>query len=114
MSDTDETAPLAVPRDRSVEARRAARQVKAGLDRRIIESLNHGVSVVETAEREDVGRGDPAGQTPLIVEAPPARPEMAPQRLEKIESAPGNGMARKPRTHNIWYTGVRADPAASG
>jgi hypothetical protein len=35
-----------------------------------------------------------------------SRPEMAPQRLEKIESAPGNGWARKPRTHRIWYTGA--------
>src|ERR1700722_12667471 len=32
---------------------------------------------------------------------------MAPQRLEKIESAPGNGMARKPRTYDIWYTAAR-------
>ena len=36
---------------------------------------------------------DPAGQTPLAVETPPAGPEMAPQKLEKIESAPGNGSA---------------------
>ena len=28
---------------------------------------------------------------------------MAPQRLEKIESAPGNGMGSEPRTYNIWY-----------
>ena len=46
MSDTIETAPLAVPRDRSVEARRAARQVKASRERRIIASLNRGVSTV--------------------------------------------------------------------
>src|SRR5271163_2473477 len=35
-----------------------------------------------------------------------SRPEMAPQRLEKIESAPGNGWARKPRTHKMGYTGA--------
>ena len=35
------------------------------------------------------------------------RPEMAPQRLEKIESAPGNGMASEALSHNIWYTGKR-------
>ncbi len=31
---------------------------------------------------------------------------MAPQRLEKIESAPGNGRPRKPRTHKMWYGGA--------
>jgi hypothetical protein len=55
MSDTVETAPLAVTRDRSVEARRAARQAKASRERRIIESLNRGVSVAVIAEWEDVG-----------------------------------------------------------
>ena len=29
---------------------------------------------------------------------------MAPQPLEKIESAPVNGWARKPRIHKMWYT----------
>ena len=46
MSDIVETAPRAVPRDRSVEARRAVRQVKASRERRIIASLNRGVSTV--------------------------------------------------------------------
>jgi hypothetical protein len=46
MSDTIETAPLAVPRDRSFEVRRAARQVKASRERRIIASLNRGVATV--------------------------------------------------------------------
>ena len=55
MSDIVETAPRAVPRDRRVEARRAARQAKASRERRIIESLTRGVSVAEIAEREDVG-----------------------------------------------------------
>src|SRR5271163_1361574 len=55
MSDTMETVPLAVPRDRSVEARRAARQVKASRERRIIASLNRGVPVAVIAEWEDVG-----------------------------------------------------------
>ena len=35
------------------------------------------------------------------------RPEMAPQRLEKIESAPGNGMGSEASSNNIWYTGAR-------
>src|SRR5271156_5111410 len=52
MSHTVETAPPA--RARSAEARRAARQAKASRERRIIESLNRGVSIVEIAEREDV------------------------------------------------------------
>jgi hypothetical protein len=49
MSDIVETAPRAVPRDRSVEARRAARQAKATQERRFIESLNRGVSVAVIA-----------------------------------------------------------------
>jgi hypothetical protein len=32
---------------------------------------------------------------------------MAPQRLDKIESAPGNGMVSEASTHKIWYRGVR-------
>ena len=45
----------------------------------IVDLLNRGVSVVGIAAREDLT-------------AKQSRPEMAPQRLEKIESAPGNGM----------------------
>ena len=36
-----------------------------------------------------------------------SRPEMATQRLDKIESAPGNGMVSEASTHKIWYRGVR-------
>jgi hypothetical protein len=36
-----------------------------------------------------------------------SRPEMAPQRLDKIESAPGNGRVSEASTHKIWYTGAR-------
>src|SRR5271170_1965106 len=43
-----------------------------------------------------------------------SRPEMAPQRLEKIESAPGNGWARKPRTYKMWYTGPWLTVSDSG
>jgi hypothetical protein len=172
MSDTMETAPLTVPRDRSVEARRAKRQATASRERRIIASLNRGVPIAVIAEWEDVGekrmralvRGILARRMPappaqflamqvsrlneaLLVsfdamsgsnlqavdrvvkivraldryhgfvaaerwglpvaseapeEIPPwleariaarIRPRMAPQRLEKIESAPVNGMA---------------------
>jgi hypothetical protein len=32
---------------------------------------------------------------------------MAPQRLEKIESAPGNGMGSEASHHYIWYAGAR-------
>jgi hypothetical protein len=172
MSDTIETAPLAVPRDRSVEARRAKRQAKASRERRIIASLNRGVPVAVIAEWEDVGEKrmrtlvrdilarrmpEPPAQflamqvsrlneallvsfdamsgsnlqavdrvvkivraldryhgfvaaerwgLPVASEAPDQippwlearsaariRPQMAPQRLEKIESAPVNGRA---------------------
>jgi hypothetical protein len=33
-----------------------------------------------------------------------SRPEMAPQGLEKIESAPGNGSGSEASNHKIWYT----------
>jgi len=56
MSHIVESAPLAVRRDRSVEARRAERQAKAKRERRIVEFLNRGVSVTEPAEREGVAR----------------------------------------------------------
>ena len=46
---------------------------------------------------------DPAGRTPLSVEAPPASSQMAPQRPEKIESAPGDGMAPEDSSPNIWH-----------
>jgi hypothetical protein len=36
-----------------------------------------------------------------------SRPEMAPQRLERIESAPGNGMGSDASNHKMWYTGAR-------
>jgi hypothetical protein len=52
MSDTVETAPPA--RDRLTQARRRARLAKASREKRIIEGLNCGVSVVEIAEREGV------------------------------------------------------------
>ena len=52
MSHTVETAPTV--RERLAEARRAARQAKASREKRIIECLNRGVSIVEIAEREDV------------------------------------------------------------
>jgi hypothetical protein len=189
MSDIVETAPRAVPRDRSVEARRAARRAKASRERRIIESLTRGVSVAEIAEREDVGEKrmralvrdilarrtpEPRAQFlesqvnrlkealhasfgamslsnlqavdrvikivrefdryhgfaaerrshPDASEAPEeiapwlgptspkrSRPQMAPQRLEKIESAPGNGMA--PEAPGPQDMVQRCDGAAS-
>jgi hypothetical protein len=56
MSDTAETAPLAVPRHRSAEARRAAGGAPGEgepgkADRRVLEPR---VSIIEIAEREDV------------------------------------------------------------
>ena len=53
MFQSFEAAPAAA-RNRSIEARRAARQVKAGRDERIIGLLNRGVSIPEIADREGV------------------------------------------------------------
>ena len=110
MSDTVETAPRVVRRDRSVEARRAARQARARGDRRI--TWNRSVSVAEIAEREDVVEKPTrylAEQTPLSVEAPRARPEMAPQGLEKIESGRGNGMGSDASDPQYLVHGRAAD-----
>ncbi len=54
MSVFAETVPPAPLRDRSIEARRAARQAKARRERRIVDLLNRGVSVAEIAAREEV------------------------------------------------------------
>ena len=54
----------------------------------IVDLLNRGVSVVGIAAREDLT-------------AKRSRPEMAAQRFEKIESAPGNGMV--PEDSNPQY-----------
>ncbi len=48
------TLSLAGARDRSIEARRAARVAKFKRERRIIDLLNRGVSVAEIAAREGV------------------------------------------------------------
>src|SRR5271165_5542501 len=54
MSETTETASPAAPRDRSIQARRAAWLVKARREQRIVGLLNRGVSIPEIAAREDV------------------------------------------------------------
>ena len=54
MSQTAETAPPSAPRDRSIEARRAKRLLKARREGRIVQFLNRGVSIAEIAAREGV------------------------------------------------------------
>ena len=54
MSETPETASPAAPHDRSIQARRAARLVKARREQRIVGLLNRGVSIPEIAAREGV------------------------------------------------------------
>jgi DNA-binding CsgD family transcriptional regulator len=54
MSGFAETVPPAPVRNRSLEARRAARLAKARRERRIVRLLNGGVSVAEIAAREEV------------------------------------------------------------
>ncbi len=54
MSVFAETIPPAQVRDRSIEARRAARIAKAQRERRIVDLMNRGVSVAEIAAREEV------------------------------------------------------------
>lgn len=56
MPDASTAAPSPAParRDRSIQARRKAREAKAALDLQIIELLNRGVSVAEIASRSGV------------------------------------------------------------
>jgi hypothetical protein len=54
MSETTETASRAARRDRSIQARRAARLIRAKREQRIVEFLNRGVSIAEIAAREGV------------------------------------------------------------
>src|SRR5208337_5370546 len=54
MSELAETIPPAPLRNRSIEARRAARLAKARRESRIFDLLNRGVSVAEIAARENV------------------------------------------------------------
>ena len=54
MSVFAETVPPVQVRNRSIEARRAARVAKAQRERRIVDFMNRGISVAEIAAREDV------------------------------------------------------------
>src|SRR5271166_4414727 len=54
MSVFAESVPPAPLRDRSIEARRAARQAKARRERRIVDLLNRGVAIAEIAARDGV------------------------------------------------------------
>jgi hypothetical protein len=57
-------------------------------------SLNGGVSVIVALDDLTANR---------------SRREMAPQGLENVHSAPGNGMAPEILTYKIWYAGVSGD-----
>jgi len=84
VSGSVEAIPAAAACHRWVEARRVARRAKATGQEPGVGLLDRGVSVAGIAAGE--------GLT-----AKRARPEMAPQRLEKVRSAPGNGMASAAR-----------------
>jgi hypothetical protein len=94
MSDIVETVPRAVPRDRSVEARRAARQAEASRERRIIESLTRGVSVAEIAEREDVGEKRMRALVRDILARRTPEPRAQVNRLEEALHASFGAMSR--------------------
>jgi hypothetical protein len=64
----------------------------------IVGLLNRGVSVA----------GDRGARVP---DAKRSRPEMAPQRLEKIESAPGNGMGSEASNPQDVVPGQATDRA---
>ena len=89
MSGSVEAVPRSAACDRRVGARRAARMAKTGRGEPMVGFFNRGVWVAGIAARQR-----------LTVKR--ARREMAPQRLERTESAPGNGMALAALDPNIW------------
>ena len=83
----------------------AAHPAKAGLEEPVFGLSSRGASSADAAA--------PAG-----VAAKQVRQEMAPQRPEKVQFAPGSGMAPADLDPNIWYWGERRPsprrvPAAS-
>ncbi len=91
MSGSVEAVPPTAPRNRSIDAPlwcapRTRRQEP------IVKLLNRGASVARIA-------------TQAGVMAERSRPEMTPQGFEKIDSAPGNGMASQTSSPKIWYKG---------
>ena len=73
--------------------------IPAGIAKPIAVLLNRGVSVARTAALKGLTAN---GQS---------RPEMAPQRLEKIDSAPGNGMGSEVSNPQDVVHGRAADRA---
>ena len=89
MSGSVEAVPAAPACNRWIEARRMARLAKAGRQEPVLGLLDRGVPIAGVAA--------PEGLT-----AKRAPRQMAPQRLEKVESAPGNGMASAASDPKIW------------
>ena len=92
MTGLVETVPPGAACDRSAGARRSARLAKAARARPIV-----GLRVVSAA-----GVAAREGLT-----AKRARPEMAAQRVENVESAPGIVMAGQDSNHYIWRPAPR-------
>jgi hypothetical protein len=89
MSAILETAPLAARRDRSAEARNAARLARARRERRIVDLLNCGRSVAEIAERENVTekRMRALVQEILARRMPQPRAEFLAQQVSRLHEA---------------------------
>jgi hypothetical protein len=81
------------PRVRSSPARGLKRLERASTREPLNNLLNRRVSVGSRLERARAKTESPGNG--------------APQRFDKIESAPGNGRVSEASTHNIWYTGAR-------
>ena len=94
------TMSLARRRARSTACGRA-RVVSEETAEPIVDVLNRGGSVAGIAAREADGKNG-------------SRREMAPQRLEKIKSAPGNGMGSEASNLQYLVRGRTADRAAPG
>jgi hypothetical protein len=98
VSGSIEAVPPAAACKRSVGAQLAARAAKAGLEELIVGLSSRGASAASVVAQESLT-------------AKRVRREMAPQRLEKVQFAPGNGMAPAPRVSGI---GARGDHRPEG
>ena len=83
MSCSVEAVPPAAACKRSVRAQCAARPAKAWLEEPIVDLSSRGASAAGPASRKG-----PAAKRARLENL-----EMVPQRLEKVQFAPGNGMA---------------------
>ena len=89
MSLTEPVPPAAIPRNRRIEARRAARARKAERERLVVDCLNRGLSIAEIAARTGVSekRMRASGREILSRRLPAAPEEFAAMQVGRLNEA---------------------------